>query len=484
MTGATVAATQARAAHERSTVSGPALAVLLTATFMGQFDFFVVNVAAPSLQHDLHAGDSALELIVGGYAFAYAAGLITGGRLGDLFGYRRLFVIGMSGFVVASLLCGVSATPGELVAARLAQGLTAALMLPQVLALITASFAPAERGRALAWYGVAAGVGSIAGQVLGGLLITADVAGLGWRLIFLVNVPVGLVGCLLAARMLPARTRGPRSRLDPVGAAGAAAALALLLVPLTLGRTEGWPAWTWLSMAASVPVAVLTVQWQRLLARRGGVPLLDVALLADRTFRSGLLANMSFMLYFASYMFTLTLLLQAGLGLDAFEAGLAFAPAGVAFSASALVARRLVSRYGSGILVASSLLTAAGLVALCLLVGTLGTDTPVAWVVVLAGLISLGNGVVVPSLIGAALANVAARHAGSAAGVLATAQQFASSAGVAVIGTVFFAAARAKGGPDGPVAGMVWAAAIDAALVVFVAALIIRAARAARTAPR
>ena len=255
-------------------------------------------------------------------------------------------------------------------------------------------------------------------------------------------------------------------------------------MPLTLGRTEGWPAWTWLSMAASVPVAVLTVQWQRLLARRGGVPLLDVALLADRTFRSGLLANMSFMLYFASYMFTLTLLLQAGLGLDAFEAGLAFAPAGVAFSASALVARRLVSRYGSGILVASSLLTASGLVALCLLVGTLGTDTPVAWVVVLAGLISLGNGVVVPSLIGAALANVAARHAGSAAGVLATAQQFASSAGVAVIGTVFFAAARAKGGPDGPVAGMVWAAAIDAALVVFVAALIIRAARAARTAPR
>ena len=173
---------------------GTTLLVLLVATFMGQFDFFVVNVAAPSLRTDLHAGDVALELIVGGYAFTYAAGLITGGRLGDMFGHRRMYVIGMSSFTAASLLCGLASTPGQLIAFRLLQGLTAAAMLPQVLGLITATVPPRARPRAMAWYAVASGLGGIGGQVLGGLLVSADVAGLGWRAIFLVNVPVGVVG--------------------------------------------------------------------------------------------------------------------------------------------------------------------------------------------------------------------------------------------------------------------------------------------------
>src|SRR4051794_12936999 len=174
------------------------LTVLLTATFMAQFDFFVVNVAAPSVRADLHASESGLELVVGGYAFAYAAALVLGGRLGDLFGHRRIFVCGMLGFTVTSALCGVAVDPAQLVAARLAQGLTAAMMLPQVLAVISASSDVTARPRAMAWYGVAAGAGSIAGQVFGGLLVTADVAGLGWRLIFLVNVPIGAVGAAAA----------------------------------------------------------------------------------------------------------------------------------------------------------------------------------------------------------------------------------------------------------------------------------------------
>lgn len=195
------------------TTPAATLAVLLTATFMGTFDFFVVNLSAPAIRQDLRASQAQLELVVGSYAFAYASALVPGGRLGDVFGHRRLFVTGMLGFVVTSALCGLAQTPGQLIVARLPQGLTAALMLPQVLAVISTTSDAASRARAMAWYGVAAGLGSIAGQVLGGLLVTADVAGLGWRLIFLVNVPVGVIGAVLAHRILPA----PKGRAGQPG---------------------------------------------------------------------------------------------------------------------------------------------------------------------------------------------------------------------------------------------------------------------------
>src|SRR4051794_28850602 len=210
---------------------GAMLTVLMSAMFMAQFDFFVVNVAAPDLQQDLHAGEDALQLVIGGYALAYGGAMITGGRLGDLFGHRRLFVHGTLGFAITSLLCAVAASPGELVAARVAQGFTGALMIPQILALVTATFPPDQRARSLSWYSAAAGVGSIAGQVLGGLLVQADIAGLGWRVVFLVNVPLGAVVSPLAARMLPEhRDRRPAS-LDLLGAGGVALALSLVLVP-------------------------------------------------------------------------------------------------------------------------------------------------------------------------------------------------------------------------------------------------------------
>ena len=463
------------------TVPAAVLIVLLTGTFMAAFDFFVVNVAAPSVQHDLHASQAELELVVGGYAFAYAGALVLGGRLGDLFGHRRLFAIGMIGFATTSALCGVAAGPQQLIAARLAQGVTAALMLPQVLALISAGSDGAGRARAMAWYGVAAGAGSIAGQVFGGLLVTADVAGLGWRLIFLVNVPIGAVGAIAALRVLPHRPhRVPepisrRATLDPLGALGLAAGLALLLVPLTVGRAAGWPWWTWASMLAAVPVLTATVMWQRVLHERGGQPLLDPSLLRARSFRTGLVANFAFMSYFASYMFTLALLLQAGLGLSALGAGLAFAPAGVTFSASALLAPRLAARHGVAVLVGGSLLTAVGLVGLAAVAATGGRHASIAAIVTIAAVISLGNGLVLPSLVGAALLDVPARHAGTAAGALTTAQQFASAAGVAAIGTVFFAAARSGAG-----VGMAWSTAADAALMLAVAAAVIQGGRPAR----
>src|SRR5579871_870319 len=203
-----------------------ALPIILSATFMYGFDFNATNVALPTLQHELHAGAAALELVTGGYAFSYAAGLVTGGRLGDLLGYRRMFATGMAAFTIASLLCGLAQNPAELIGARLAQGLAAAVMVPQVLAMITAVFPAPERPRALAWFGVTAGVSGLCGQVVGGLLLSANVLGLGWRAIFLLNIPVGAFVLVLAARLLPAVTTPRRARLDPIGTVGVSAGLA------------------------------------------------------------------------------------------------------------------------------------------------------------------------------------------------------------------------------------------------------------------
>lgn len=449
----------------------PALVVLLSAMFMGQFDFFAVNVAAPSLRLDLHAGSGALQLIVGGYAFAYAAGLVTGGRLGDLFGYRRLFIPGLVGFTLASLACSLATTPGQLVAARLAQGLTAAAMLPQVLALITATTPTPARSRAIGWYGVASGLGSIAGQVLGGALITTNIAALGWRSIFLVNVPVGTIAAGLAWRMLPAPPRRQRPGLDPLGAVGAAATVGAVLIPLTVGRSDGWPTWTWACLATAIPLAAATWRWQRHLSEAGGSPLLDVTLLRTSTFRAGLAANAAFMCYFGSFMFTLTLLLQAGLGLNAFHAGLVFAPAGVTFSLAALAGRPLLTRYGQPVVVAGSLLTAASLGALALSLHLAGAHTGLAWIVLLTAAASLGNGIVLPSLITAALIDVPPERAGLAAGALNTVQQFASAIGVATIGALFFTAIHTPRPSLGYPVGMTRAALTDGALLLVVAAL-------------
>ncbi|MGW2489846.1 MFS transporter [Streptomyces sp. NPDC001606] len=417
------------------------LTVLLAGTFVTQFDFFVVNVAAPSLESDLGAGATALELIVGGYAFALASGMVTGGRLGDLYGHRRLFTIGMAGFGLASLLCGIAVSPGQLIAARLLQGLTAALMAPQVLATITATFAPAERPRAIAAYGVTAGIGSIAGQLLGGLLLNADIAGLGWRVIFLVNVPVCTLVALCAPRVLPPAHSGRGAGIDPVGAAGLSASLALLLVPLALGHSSGWPVWTWLSMAGGVLLGALTLWWERTLGARGGSPVLDLTLFHGSSFRAGIIASAAFYIYFGSFIFTLTLLLQGGLSLSPVEAGLTFTPMGVSYMVSSLVGKRLTARFGMNALIGGSAVTALGLLALLLRVRAAGADTEVAWICGCLCLVGLGNGVVLPSLIGAALLRVPPQKAGMASGALTTAQQFSSSAGVAAVGAVFFAVA-------------------------------------------
>ncbi|MGW2190275.1 MFS transporter [Streptomyces sp. NPDC001719] len=414
------------------------LPVILSATFMASFDFNVVNVAAPSLQEDLHAGQAALELVIGGYAFAYAAGLVTGGRLGDIFGYRTMFLFGMGTFTLASLLCGIAQTPSQLVIARLLQGITAAAMAPQGISLIQAVFDQSERPKALSWLGVMYGLGGVAGQVLGGLLIAGNLFGWAWRPIFLVNVPVGIVALVFAARLLPRTRAEKRPKLDPVGVAGISLALGLALAPLIIGRTEGWPLWAWISLVASVPAMVLTLMYEGRIGRAGGQPLLDLSLFRNRTFSVGLIINVAFMATFSSFMFSTTLLLQSGLGLSAREAGLAFGPFAVLSMLSSIYGRPFIAKYKNKALAFGSGIVGLGMLVLALETQSLGDDLSIGYVMGPLCLVGLGFGFVLPSLIGTVLAGVRPHQMGIASGVLTTTQQFSGATGIAALGAVYF----------------------------------------------
>ncbi len=441
-----------------------ALPVLLSAMFMAMFDYFVVNVAAPSLQHDLGATESGIELVVGGYGFAYASGLITGGRLGDLFGHRRLFLIGMMAFTAASLLCGLAGSPALLVAARILQGATAAAMVPQVLALINVMFPPHERARAMAAFGGVIGVGAVAGQVLGGVLLDANLFGWGWRTIFYINVPIGLAAAALAARWLPGHQRRGETRLDPVGAIGISTALALILVPISLGRPEHWPLWTWISMGAAIPVAALVLWYEARLGRRGGAPVLNVELLKERVFAAGMVIAGLYLTFFAGFMLCLTLLLQNGLGLSPLRAGLAFTPLGVSFAVSSWLARR----FGHRVVTIGAAVSLTGLLLTVATLAIRGDHTSAAWLIPGMIVVGFGNGLALPSIIGAVLLRIPAPQAGMAAGALTTVQQFGNATGVTVLGTVFFSVLGAAPSMHSYVTAMTVAAAICAALAVVI----------------
>jgi EmrB/QacA subfamily drug resistance transporter len=416
------------------------LPVILVAMFMAMFDYFVVNVAASSLQHDLHAGQAALELIVGGYGFAYASGLITGGRLGDLYGHRRLFVLGMALFAAASLLCGLAPNGWSLVAFRILQGATAALMVPQVLALINTMFPVHERAKAMSAFGATIGIGAVAGQVLGGVLLDANLFGWGWRSIFFINVPIGLAAVLLAARWLPRHEATHRPKLDPVGATGISLALALVLIPVTLGRPEGWPLWTIASMIAALPVLFATLAYERRLQARGGQPVLDMQMVRERVFAAGMVISGGYLAFFAGFMLCLTLLLQDGLGLSPLRAGLAFAPLGVAFATSSFfLARRVADRIGNRVIVVGALLSLTGLIVTLAVLLEAGARVSALELIPGGVVVGLGNGLAIPSMIGAVLSSgIDHRKAGMAAGVLTTAQQFGNAVGATVLGTIFF----------------------------------------------
>src|SRR5216683_1103640 len=336
------------------------LAILLLAAFMNLLDVSIVNIAIPSIQRDLHASYADVQWALAGYTLAYALVLITGGRLGDTFGRKRLFLIGVTGFTIMSALCGAAQSPGMLIASRVLQGAMGAIMIPQVLSVIQVIFPPGERIKALAGFGVTAGLGTVSGPLLGGLLTEHSLLGLGWRSIFLINVPIGIFA-VAAAAVLVRESRAPRPpRLDPVGVALISAALLLLLYPLVQGRQFGWPTWTFVSMAASAPVFALFVAYERVKTRRDGSPLVQLSLFSQRSFSVGMAIAVTFFLGITSFALILTLFLQTGLGFTPLHAGLTFLPfsGGVLLASGA--AARLAPRFGRGVTMTGALVMAAG----------------------------------------------------------------------------------------------------------------------------
>ena len=413
-----------------------ALATVAAAQFLAVVDAFIVNVAVPSIRADLHAGAAEIQAVIAVYQIAYAALVITGGRLGDIIGRKRIFLTGVIGFTVASLWCGLSASAPELIFARAAQGGAAALMVPQVLASIHTLFPDAARARAFALFGVAIGLGGAVGFMLGGWLVTLDLAGLGWRSIFCVNVPVGLVIVLAAVRLMPAMPRCADTRLDLAGAGVLFVGLLGLVVPLMFGRELGWPWWLWVTMLAGAAVLAGFVRQQRAVERRGGMPLIDLDLLGDRIFTAGMCATFCFFLGNLSFYFVLTLFIQNGLGFSPFDAALTVMPLAFAFVAG--------SRLGGGRLIGGCIVQATGLAGTALLVDIVAQPTMAMLMLPLA-VFGYGQGMVLAPLFSAVLTNVRHAHAGSGSGILATTQQVANGAGVVLVGAAYFAVQSAYG---------------------------------------
>ncbi|WP_225847021.1 MFS transporter [Streptomyces sp. HPF1205] len=414
------------------------LIVALVAMFMAIFDFYVINIATPSLQSQLHIGQATLELVIGGYTFTYASLLVTSGRWGDVFGYKRLFMLGMGLFTVASLGCGIAQNGTQLVAVRLIQGAGAALMVPTVVAFITVSFPPQERPKALSWFGSTIGLAVVAAQILGGALLSADIASLGWRVIFLVNIPIGAVTLLFAARLLPAVKSPRRPRQDVVGNLGIALTLGLAILPIVIGRTEGWPLWGWIMLGASVPVGLATVLYEKGLPGRGGEPMLDLSLFTSRSYSVGILTIVGVMTFYSGFIFGMTMFLQSGLGLSPLKAGLTFGPMGLAFAAGSLSARPMLMKYGVKVITIGQVLLLLSTAVLLVELKAAGTGTS-AWEMVAPMVLGgLGTGVTLPALTGVVISKVPQQQAGLASGLLTTAQQFANTIGVAVFGVIFF----------------------------------------------
>jgi EmrB/QacA subfamily drug resistance transporter len=430
-------------AQELITHRWATLPIVLAGTFMVVLDFFIVNVAMPAMQADLHASTGAIEWVVAGYGLTFATLLITAGRLGDRHGRRRMFSLGLALFTLASAACGLAWSPTSLVAARLAQGIAAALLSPQVLSIIGVAYAGPDRVRALSVYGIVLGLAAVGGQLLGGVLVQADVAGLGWRSCFLINVPIGLAALALAGRVVPESRATRTSGLDVAGTALVTAGLTAVLLPLVEGRRHGWPAWTWLSLGAAVVLLAAFAGHQRRLARGGGAPLLDPALFRERAFSAGLLTQLVFWCGQASFFLVLALYLQLGRGLDALQAGLVFTILAVAYLAASLKAPGLTPRLGRRLPALGALVLATGHALLAASVAGVGTAGPVGLLAPALLLVGAGMGLVITPLTATVLGSLEPERAGAAAGALSTMQQVGNALGVALTGVIFFGALHA-----------------------------------------
>ncbi|MFJ8794479.1 MFS transporter [Streptomyces sp. NPDC102462] len=439
------------------------LPVVLSATFVQLLNVTIAQIAAPAIQSALGAGPGAVQLVLAGYTLAYACLLITAARLGDRYGYRRLFVLGTAVFTAGSVACAAAPGAGWLIAARLVQGAGSGLVAPQVLSLIRTGVAPERRPRALALYGATMGVASLAGPLIGGLLIGADLFGLGWRAVFLVPVPVALAS-LAGADLLP-RTRGTDGRrVDWAGAVLATTGFGALVLPCALGRQAGWPWWTWASFA--VAAAALTCFTLTLPHRPD--PLIDPSVLRERTARQGVLLVFVFNAGVPSFTYLLFLHLQSALGYPALSAALVSAPFAGAAVLGSQAAPALSRRLGPAVLTAAALVLAGMALALVPLIGT-GPGRRAALPVLAAG--GAAFGLFTAAVFALVLAGVRGAAAGSVSGLLPTAQQLGGSIGVTAAGLAYF------GPADGAHTAFGHAMAYEAAVFVLTALIALRLRR-------
>jgi EmrB/QacA subfamily drug resistance transporter len=445
------------------------MAVLMAGTFVFVLDFFIVNVAIPSTQAALGASDAQIQLVVATYSIAIASLLILGGRLGDLLGRRRVFIVGLALFTVSSALCGAAGGIGPLLIGRVLQGIGAALFAPQVLSIIGVTFAGDERRRAVTTYGLTMGLAAAGGQLIGGVLIALDLLGLGWRACYLVNLPIGIAALLLAPRAIPESRAEAGERLDLLGALLAGATLVAIVLPLIEGGRQGWPVWTFASLALAIPLALAFALRQRRLAASGGTPLVHPALFRERAFTVGVFASVVFYAGMAGFFLVLAVYLQEGCGLSALDSGLVFTGLAGGYLAASFGAESLTPRLGRQVLAAGGVIRAAALAGLALTVAAIGTAGSPLLLVPALTVDGIGMGLLTAPLVATVVGGMDPRHAGAASGVLSTANQVGNTIGVAVIGAIFYGAV----GPHADYAGAFELALLAvAAICLLVSALV------------
>lgn len=432
------------------------LIVMLGAVFMALLDSTIVNVATPTIRTDLGTTGSALQLIVSGYTIAYATLLVTGARLGARNGFRTMFLFGLITFTLASLACGLAPGTTTLIGARVVQGVGAATMMPQIYSLIQLNFAGAARARALSLYAAVIGLGVVIGQVAGGLLVSADLFGTGWRPVFLINVPVGVVLVFAGLRLLPQGKPPKPKGLDIAGLLTLTASLLLLVVPLVMGHEQNWPLWMRISLVASLPAFLLFALVERAVARRGGAPLVPGRVLKTPGLMSGASANFFAMAGYAGFLFAFSQHMQSGLGESATRTGLTFAPLAIGVATGSLTWQKVPERLHRPMIATACVAAAAGYLAIGFDMrsgGHGGIALPALQLVV-----GIGMGYITSPLLTVALAQVKPADAADASGVMTTAAQIAQVLGVAAYGSVYLGAA--DGRPAGPSAHAIFVTAL------------------------
>jgi EmrB/QacA subfamily drug resistance transporter len=454
-----------------------ALAAILGAEIMDLLDATVVGIAAPSIRADLGGDGATIQWIAAGYTLAFAVGLVTGGRLGDLYGRRRMFLLGLIGFVATSALCGFAGSPEMLIASRVLQGLFGALLIPQGFGIIKSTFPPAELPKVFGVFGPAMGLAAVAGPVVAGALIAWNPAGADWRTVFLINVPVGLAALALAAKVLPESRAEGSPRPDPIGFVLVSIGLSLLVFPLVEGRELGWPGWTIAMMIASVPVLALFGLHQVRRSRAGRAPLVEPALFRIRAFTGGLVLGLVLFGSLTGLAFALGLHLQLTLGFTPLQAGLTQAPWALGIAVGATLAGAwLGPRLGRTCIQIGAVVAVAGIVGTIAALGAAGAGLN-GWALApsLLGM-GIGIGMAMTPFFDITLAGVELDMVGSASGVLNANQQLGATAGIAVLGTVFFGLLE-DGDPTGAVTVVLWLTAALMAGSVVLAWLLPKRAR-------